>query len=115
VRAWAGSRQGIVEVSIVDLSTGTVIDVTPFQQPMRSGSIVKVAIAVAAIRTRRAHGSALSGGEERLLTNMIRTSDNKAASALWSLSGSQRGLEQTIGDAGMASSRPDRGGAWASP
>lgn len=108
---YRASRAGTAEIAIADLSAGVVSGVGD-QAPLRSASIIKVAVALAALRDAERNLRELTGSERAALDAAIRTSDNDATTYLWNRSGGARGLVETAAAAGLQSTSPDPGGAW---
>jgi hypothetical protein len=93
IAAWARSRQGSTAVSIGDIDDGVVTDlgVVP-QVPVRIGSVMKVSIAIAFLRTLKEQGRDPDDDDMARLTGMIEQSDNDDATALWNASDGPLGL-----------------------
>jgi beta-lactamase class A len=103
---YASTRTGDVEVAIADLGTGSVIDLG-VDDPIRTASIIKVAIAVTVLRQDADAGRAPSDDEMATMTAMIEESDNSAAQALWDQIGGAAGIQPTLDAAGMTATTPD--------
>ncbi len=76
----------------------------------QAGSLVKVMILVALIREQRFRGAGLTSSYRRLADQMIRVSDNPAASTLLKAAGGRRALDRLARDLAMA--RTESASAW---
>ncbi|HEX4493325.1 MAG TPA: serine hydrolase [Acidimicrobiia bacterium] len=111
--AWVHSRQGTTDVSIGDVATGNVTDVTPLPQTqMRIASVVKVSIAIAILRQLHAQGQPVSSTIMNDLTVMIEQSDNDAAQRLWTFEGGPDALLVTERTAGLTQTAYQVGHGW---
>jgi hypothetical protein len=106
--ALAAGRQGRVEVSVVDVPTGRRLDGPQPQVPLRSASVIKVAIAVMVL----GRGRPLSRGQRVDLAAMIENSDNDAAQRLWNLGGGAAGLTALARRLDLRATVADPEGAW---
>jgi hypothetical protein len=113
ILAWVHSRQGTTNVSIGDIATGNVTDVTPLPQTqMRIASVVKVSIAIAILRQLHAQGQGVSSTIMNDLTVMIEQSDNDAAQRLWNFEGGPDALLVTERTAGLTQTAYQVGHGW---
>lgn len=113
IAAWAKGREGAVEISIGDLSNGTITDLTPGPQtPVRVASVIKVSIAVQFLRLREAQHRPVTADEIIELGRMIQVSDDDDANTLWDASGGPAGLSATIAAAGMKQTTYPPGHGW---
>jgi hypothetical protein len=113
IAAWARSRQGSTAVSIGDIDDGVVTDlgVVP-QVPVRIGSVMKVSIAIAFLRTLKEQGRDPDDDDMARLTGMIEQSDNDDATALWNASDGPLGLQVTKNAAGLTNTAYQTGHGW---
>ena len=100
-------------MSIADVATGDVTDVTPLPQTqMRIASVVKVSIAIAILRQLHAQGEEVTPTITNDLTSMIEQSDNDAAQRLWTFEGGADALEVTENTAGLTHTEYQVGHGW---
>jgi hypothetical protein len=112
VANYAAGRDGDLEVSVADLTTGAVLDAPTAQPPLETASIIKVAIAVTPLRQVEADGRDLTDAEMYALTYMIEVSSNDSASYLWDDVGGADGVQPTLDAVGMPQTALDEGSAW---
>jgi beta-lactamase class A len=98
----AASLQGDIAYSFVDLATGAEVEGPDDQEPLRSASIIKVAIAVAFLRQEPDPSEA----DEALLEAMIENSDNDAATTLYDRISGEAGLQAVLDSLGMTDTTP---------
>jgi beta-lactamase class A len=108
---YRASRAGTTEIAIADLSSGVVHSLGD-QGPLRAASIIKVTVALAALRDAERNLRELTESERAALDAAIRTSDNDATTDLWNSSGGAAGLVETAAAAGLQTTSPDPHGAW---
>jgi hypothetical protein len=113
IAAWAGSRQGTTDVSIGDIATGDVDDVSRAPQTqVRIASVVKISIAIGILRQLHAQGEEVSSTIMNDLTSMIEQSDNDAAERLWEFEGRADALLVTERTAGLTRTEYQVGHGW---
>jgi hypothetical protein len=113
IAAWAHTRQGSTDVSIGDVATGNVTDVTTLPQTeVRIASVMKVSIAIGILRQLHAQGQPVSSTIMSDLTSMIEQSDNGAAERLWEFEGASDALLVTERTAGMTQTAFQEGHGW---
>lgn len=110
--ALAGSRQGIVEISIVDTVSGRRYDSGSARQPLRTASIIKVPIALALMARIEAERRGLTAAESADLSAMIRNSDNNAATRLWNEVGGSSVIALVRSLGGAHTAGPADGSSW---
>jgi hypothetical protein len=113
IAAWAHTRQGSTDVSIGDVATGNVTDVTTLPQTeVRIASVMKVSIAIGILRQLHAQGLTVSSTIMADLTSMIEQSDNDAAERLWEYEGASDALLVTTRTAGLTQTAYQVGHGW---
>ena len=110
--ALAATRQGLVELSVVDIVSGRRYDSGTSTIPVRTASIIKVPIAMALMAKAEQQGRGLTANESSDLTLMIRSSDGDAATRLWDDAGGANviGLIRNLG--GSHTAGPANGSSW---
>jgi hypothetical protein len=86
-----GDDRGRLAVGVVDLKTGVTASYDA-DQPIRGGEVVTTDILAAMLLEHQQAGTAISGREAQLATQMIENSSVPAATQLWSLVGGAPGL-----------------------
>lgn len=96
-----GGRSSVVGVSVLDRRTGAWWHYRG-DAPARTGSVSKVLIVAAAQRRARAAGSSLSSRQRDQARAAMTSSDNTAATGLYTWVGGHRALAELAADLGMA-------------
>lgn len=112
ITAWAKGREGITEISIGDLTDGTVTDLTGPQPQVRIASVMKTSIGIQFLRLRHAQNRPITANEIVELGRLIEISDDDAANNLWGKSGGPAGLDATIAAGGMKQTAEQPAHAW---
>ena len=104
-------QTGQLAVGVVDTATGAVA-VYDGGLHVHTASIVKADILAALLLQRQDSGVALSDADEDLATRMIEASDDDAATDLWKLAGTGRGLAAANVRLGLRHTTPGQGNYW---
>ncbi|KAB2347412.1 serine hydrolase [Actinomadura rudentiformis] len=113
IKKYLDDRPGRVSVAVRDLETGAAYS---YGSKVRTAtaSIVKVDILMALLLQVQRAERRLSRYERSLAAQMIRHSDNGAASALWNSIGGGSGLDKANRKLGLKQTTAGPGGAWGS-
>jgi beta-lactamase class A len=108
--AYLSSLKGRVGVEVYDVTRGTIYDFDEKRQ-FTTASSVKVPIMVAFLARCEAEGREPTAHERTLLAQMIESSTDSAATALWSEIGGAPGLATFMKSAGIEGLTPN-GSGW---
>lgn len=111
VREVLAGADGNAAVAVLDLSTGESAS-TGADHEFVTASIVKVDILAALLLQASDAGRSLTARERQWATVMIRSSDNAAASALWTAIGGAQGLAKANTRLGLTETTPGAGAYW---
>jgi hypothetical protein len=109
----ADGRAGTTGIAMGDATRGDVVGNPASHALMRSASIVKVLIGMALFARAEREGRGLNIDEQSDLRNMIRVSDNNAATRLWASLGGPAVISWVRGVTGIQETQPPAiGGQW---
>jgi beta-lactamase class A len=113
VKRYLKARPGRLSISIKDLTTGFSHTYNP-RLRTATASIVKVDILVALLIQAQSAHRKVTAAEKSLAANMIKNSDNAAATALWNRIGGSAGLRRANRKLRLKSTVAGPSGYWGS-
>jgi hypothetical protein len=111
VRSYLATRSGQASVAVFDARTGTTYSYAAGSRFV-TASVVKASVLATLLQQAEHSRRSLTTTERTLAAQMIRHSDNAAATTLWNQVGKGPGVRAFLRQAGMASTTPGPGGYW---